>query len=248
MHIYDTLILGCGYSSAGYAIAKGNCIICEEHQLCDTHFTMPLRSFRYTHYTPTTPEGKRLLDVFSGLALFDQAGNMQNTTAFECGFCQFLMENPLEILLKCRVTEIAQTPDGLYQVTLQTNEGLSLLFAKRVLNTLGTPKEKSFTVLLTTENYPETAALLAQAFPNSTLEPAFYESRYALHIPADGCNENDIKLQVYETLCQLPLSAKVIYMAPFFAQTCAPGGLCDDHYDNPLEAFEAGFFYGEETK
>jgi len=248
MRIYDTLIIGCGYSSAGYALAGGNCIICEENQLCDSHFTMPLGSFRYHSYTPKTPEGTRLLEAFTELELFSPEKGMQNTHAFECAFCKFLMETPLEILLKCRVTEVSRTQDGLYQITVQTNEGLTHIFAKNILDTVGTPVKKTFTVLLAIENYPQTADALTRVFPGSTLEPAFYDGRYALHIPADGCDENSIKLTVYQTLQQLSLDAKVVYMAPVFAHICAPGGLCDDHYGNPIEAFEAGFFYGEGRK
>jgi len=79
MRIYDTLIIGCGYSSAGYALAGGNCILCEENQLCDSHFTMPLGSFRYHRYTPKTPDHSRLLEAFTELELFSPEKGMQNT-------------------------------------------------------------------------------------------------------------------------------------------------------------------------
>ena len=37
MKTYDTLLLGSGFFSVGYAAARGGCLIAEEEQICDTH-------------------------------------------------------------------------------------------------------------------------------------------------------------------------------------------------------------------
>lgn len=246
MQLYDTLILGAGYSSVGFAMARKNCVICEENQICDTHFYLPLKSFRYHPYTPQTAEGKRLRDIFSELSLFGT--DMQNTNGFECGFCRYLTESatPPEVLLKCRAVKTERRDDRLYDVTVQTNEGLLHLFAKHLLDTRGNTDQKFFTILFVTEDIGKTAEVLRAAFPGSDWEKAFYPGRYALHIPADGWDENGIKSEVYRRWCALMPPARILYMAPTFAQECAGGELCDDLYRNPVEAFEAGYFWAKE--
>ena len=243
-HIYDTLIIGCGYFSVGYALSKGNCIICEENQICDTRFYLPLKSFQYNPYSPKTAKGARLLDIFRQLSLFE--GEMQNTNGFECGFCKYIAETGANILLKCRVVEIA-VENGIYNVKIQTNEGLSHLYAKNIINTISECIDKEFTALFTTEDIGSVSAELKDAFPGAIVEPAFYRKRYALHIPAGEYDENTVKLAVYNAWNEKNIKAKIIYMAPAFS-TSSKNPFSDDFYDNPIKAFEAGCFHAKEEK
>ena len=106
MEIYDTLIVGCGYGSVGYALARKNTVICDEHQICDTSFYLPMRTFRYTPYAPKTKEGADLQEFFDSFSLFKES--VQNVNGFEYAFCKFISEKDLTILLKCRVTDAAR--------------------------------------------------------------------------------------------------------------------------------------------
>ena len=43
------------------------------------------------------------------------------------------------------------------------------------------------------------------------------------------------------------VNAKILYMAPVFYGAANPDKLSDENYDNPIEAFEAGYFYAKEA-
>ena len=245
MKVYDTLIIGSCYFSAGYAAANPRTVICEEHQICDTSFYLPMRSFRHTPYSPITEEGATLLHRFHALSLF--RGNEQNTNGFEFAFCQYIAEKKPELLLKCRVIHIKQQTDGIYDVTVQTNHGLEHLFAEKILDTTDRSDQKHFTVLFVCDDIQKAKDKLLAAFNGAQIEPAFYKGRYALHMAVGNTDENRIKLGVYKTWCSLDTDAKILYMAPVFYGAPSPIATCDSHYDNPIRAFEAGYFYAKET-
>lgn len=247
MKIYDTLIVGSGsgYFSIGYAAARPDTIICEEHQICDTGFYLPLKGFKYHPYTPQTHDGEVLLNIFNSMSLF--VGGMQNTNGFEFAICKYVMKKDLDILLKCRVIDTQKTENGIYDVTIQTNEGLTHLFARKILSTRDSSLSKRFTVLFIDEDIESSKEKLLGAFEKSEIEPAFYKGRYALHIPVNGLDENSIKLLVYEKWKSLDINAKILYMAPIFYPDQPSNPLCDAYYDNPIKAFEAGYLYGKEA-
>ena len=245
MEIYNTLIIGGGYAAVGYAAARPDTVICEEHQICDMHFYLPLRSFRYQHYTPKTEEGARLLDIFNSLALFRD--NEQNTNGFEFALCKYIAEKQPNIMLKCRVICIERTADHLYDVTVQTNEGLTHLFAKNIVDMTNNLGEKLYTVLFVCDEVEKVTEKLLSEFKSAQIEPAFYPGRYALHISVNDTDENRIKLEIYEKWRSLGIEAKILYMSPVFYYNANCNKLCDDNYENPIEAFEAGYFCAKEN-
>ena len=245
MKIYDALIIGSGYSSIGFATACPNTVICEEHQICDTGFYLPMRSFRYGHYSPKTEEGKHLLDIFTSLSLFRD--NEQNTNGFEFAICKYIAEKQFDILLKCRIISIEQQPSGLYDVTVHSNEGLTHLFAKRILDTTNEPREKYFSILFVCNDIEAVKEKLLAAFEGAQIETAFYPDRYALHILAGNTDENRIKTQIYEKWKTLGTDAKILFMAPVFYGESSREGLSDFNDGNPIHAFESGYFYAKET-
>ena len=245
MKIYDALIIGSGYFSIGYAASCPNTVICEEHQICDTGFYLPMRSFRYDHYSPTTEEGKRLFDIFSSLSLF--RGKEQNTNGFEFAICKYIAEKQLNVLLKCRIIRIEQQPNGIYDVTVHSNEGLTHLFAKKILDTVSEPSEKRFTVLFVCNDIEAVKEKLLTAFARAQIETAFYPGRYALHISTHDTDENRIKLEIYEKWKALDIDAKILFMAPVFYGEASKEKPSDFNYENPIQAFEGGYFYAKET-
>ena len=245
MKIYDTLILGSGYYSAGYALSRGNCAIVEEHQMCDTSFYLPLRAFAYHPYAPTTEEGRALEATFCELGLF--ASGMQNVNAFECAFCKYLLSRDLIPLLKSRAVALERLEDGTYDATISSNEGLTHLYARRVLDTVARPTGRRITVLYSTKDAEGTAELLLTAFPGASIEPAFYAERYALRIPVEGYDENTVKPWIHDTWCRVQPAARILSIAPVFLPS---EGECmgDFAYQNPIEAFEAGYLAAKEEE
>ena len=245
MNIYDTLIIGSGYYSIGYAAACPNTVICEEHQICDTGFYLPLRSFRYKHYSPRTEEGTRLLRTFESFSLFRE--NEQNTNGFEFALCKYVSEKHLNLLIKCRVIRRTQLPEQICDVTVHTNEGLTHLLAKKILDTTAQSSENRFTVLFVCDDIEKVKGKVLSAYSGATIESAFYPERYALHLSVHDNDENRIKLEIYKKWSELDVDAKILYMAPVFYKERCESKQCDAYYKNPIEAFEAGYFYAKEA-
>ena len=245
MKVYDTLIIGCGYFSVGYASFSENTVICEEHQICDTSFYLPMRCFGYKPYSPKTEDGMKLFDTFNSLSLFRESE--QNTNGFEFAFCKYITEKGINVLLKCRVIYVKEQEDGIFDVTIQTNEGLNHLFAKKIIDTTHEPEKKYFTVLFVCDDIEKVKDKLLAVFNGAQIEHAFYPGRYAIHFPAFDTDENLIKLEIYKKWQTLDVNAKILYMAPIFYGESNADKLFDGNYDNPIEAFESGYIYAKET-
>lgn len=247
MRIYDALVIGSGYASVGFARKNKNVIICEEHQICDTGFYLPARCYEYFPYCTKTQEGKKLESVFAELSLF--SGEQQNLNGFECAMCTYLVNNPVELLLKSKVIGVKRMCEGVYDVSVYTNEGITHLFTKRVINTKRRLTQKKITVLFTTGNIARAKETLCSVFEGAQIEPAFYEGRYAMHVNADGFDENSVKLWIYNKWCETEPDAKILYIAPvFYGDAVETHLLCDANYTNPIEAFEAGYLFSLEDE
>ena len=246
MQIFDTLVIGCTYTSLGYAIEQGNTKIVDAHQVCDTVFSLTLPSFTYVPYQPKTEEGMALLHHFERLSLIKNG--MQNTSAFECALCAYLMEKNFIPTLKCRVIETKMTENGITEVTVQTNAGLEVLYTKRVIEASAIKAQRWLSVLYLTEEPARAREALLEIFPGATTETAFYENRYALHLPIEDHDINAVKAFLYDTWNQNEIPAKILYIAPLFYQKESGGMLSDYGYENPIRAFESGILLSREEK
>lgn len=243
MKIYDTLIIGSGYTSAGYAAAHPSVVICEEKQAADTSFCLPLSDFRYRHYEPRSDEGRRLFEIFDSLSLFD--GAMQNTNGFEIALCSYLAERELQVVLKCRIISVQTRDDGIIDATVQTNEGMSHIYARKIIDTRPSGERRRLSVIFVTEDIESAKSELATLFDGAEIEDAFYARRYALHIEVNGMDENTVKPFIHERWQTLKTDAKILFIAPVFEIKATGGAMYDESYKNPVEAFEAGFFFEE---
>ena len=245
--IYDTLLIGCGFLSAGYATEKKNTCIVEEHQMCDSAFTLTVPSFCYSPYVPKTIEGERLFEIFRSLSLFSE--KQQNTSAFECALSKYLLAEDIRPTLKCRVIEQKKREDGLFEVSVQTNGGLDTLFARKVIDTTPHIVNKQMTVLFVSEDYEDVSGTLSTLFPDSSSECAFYDGRYAVHIPIpDEYDENTAKVYIYKKWNEAGLRAKILYIAPLFYGVVSVDALSDLRFKNPIEAFEYGIAMAKEEE
>lgn len=241
MKIYDALIIGSGYTAAGYSASHPETIICEEREALDTLFYLPLSGFRHYPYAPKSKEGKRLLEIFNSLSLFE--GDAQNTNGFEAAFCTYLTERELPVLLKCRVVSHKTLDGGIIDATVQTNEGLTHIFTRKIIDTRCKSGYKTLTVLFVADDIEGARRELMREFESATVEPAFYEGRYALHIPVSDMDENTVKPFIYKRWQTLTSGARLLFIAPAFSLWGDSDPMCDESYDNPIEAFDAGFFF-----
>lgn len=257
MRVFDTLIIGSGYSSVGYALANDNCLICEENEICDTHFYLPMMQYEYSEYLPRTEAGKELKVLYGQLGLWGEG--MQNVNGFECGLCSFLERKDIKLLLKCRVIEICNAEENLKKITLITNSGLETVYAGKIVDTRsrGGYEGKYLTILFHTTDLQDAERRMLQAFPGAIIEKAFYNGRYALHVPSDGYEDvNQLKLSIRDTWKGQILNAKIMCMSAVPGVYRKLDGVCidresvipcDDEFCNSVEAFEAGYLCGKEA-
>lgn len=240
MKIYDTLIIGCSYFSVGYAMNNPNTIICEAHQTCDNNFYLPIRGFDYKPYKPQTSEGEKLLEIFNSRNLLSEKGH--NVSAFEGAFCKYIYENNVNVLLKCRVIRTKES-NGVYDVTVQSNEGLSHIFARKILNSLSDAPKNLYTALFISTDIEKDKPILLSAFKGSVIKSAVHDRRYAIHIPVTITDENLVKVWVYENWKNANVDAKIIYMSPIIYSSNKSNKVCDDNFISPIQAFEAGYLF-----
>ena len=250
MNIYDTLIIGSGYSSVGYALTNKNCLIVEETQCCDIHFYLALKSFMHNEYSPATEPGKKLMSFFDKYNLFSDGYMLTN--AMEAAFCDFLSEQNINIYLKCRVVSKLLQNDGTYKVTLHSNEGLTTIIAKKIIDTYLISKdcENYYSILYLTENADCAKSALTEAFPDAEITRAFYKDRYAMHIPCGNINDvNEMLSTIHDKWLEAKVKAQILYTAPVFFKKCQEKHNktkvfpVDCYFDNPIAAFEAGITF-----
>ena len=243
MNIYDTLVVGSGFFSVGFCSANKNSIIVEERQICDTGFYLPMRSFRCDGLKPITDSGRRLLDTLNSLSLVQNG--QHNINGFEYALCKYIIDQGIDVMLKCRVVSVNRQSDGIFDVTVQTNEGLTHLYAKNILNTVQKSENKKYTVLFVSHAPSSDSDKLLELFPGAEIENAFYKDRYALHIPVEAAaDENLVKLWVYEQWSTQNTDAKILYMSPTFYYENVDSVFSDFHYSDPVSAFEGGYSFG----
>ena len=121
------------------------------------------------------------------------------------------------------------------------------MFAKKILDTTTDSIKQRFSILLVCNDIEKETSKLLSAFEGAQIEPAFYPDRYALHISASNTDENLIKLEIYERWKALDTDAKILFMAPIFYKEADKSKLSDFNYENPIQAFEGGFYYAKET-
>ncbi len=240
MEFFETVLLGSGYSSCGYAASGADCLIVEEQEIADTHFYLPLRSYRHTPYTPTTDEGRALAEIFGSLGLVKDG--RQNVNGFEVALCRYLAERELPLLLKARAVR-REERDGRILLTLSTNEGLLEVSCRRVIDTRSGQKRQRMTALCTVRE--EAAAVALSLLTGWEVSEAFYPGQYALFAELSG--DVNVALCKIADAVEGAEGVRLLTVAPCFAADGEGRLLSDDDYENPIAAFEAGYLLGKEA-
>ena len=233
MKTYEIIILGSGFTSFGLASREQSSLIIENSECLDTSFYLPLKSYNYRPFTPSANGAKRLGEIFSELNLFD--GKKQNVNGFDVALCNYANEINANVLLRTTVLS-AHKVNGYYEVTVQNNGGTKTYKAKKVIDTRSEKLNPKYTVLFTGSEVEKQE--VEKAF-SVKANNAFYDGWYALTFDASGYHINDVTVYVYNVWNNFSLKAKILYMPPKFSYS-STNRFCDDYYDNPIKAFEAG--------
>ena len=270
-NVYDTIILGSGYTSVGYALAQKNTLILEQGESADTTFYLALTNFNAYNPTPTTKAGKSLYQHYASLNLFK--AEQQNLNAFECAFCDFIINNGIEILFKTRVFDVREKDEkGIITLTALTVCGVKQFRTKNLIDARPTVdkqidtcanvqqlsiRKRFWSVLVMTDNPDSAKKTLTDTFNGAIFEPAFFENRYALHIPVGKGDFNQIKIDVLDKWTTAKPDCKILYFAPvtYFKNynttpndTRATAFPLDCEFTNPISAIDSGYTFATTNK
>ena len=247
MRIYDSLIIGSGYTALGYALATPGTVIVEERQICDTGFYLPLVGYSHGGIMPKTEYGRQLYEYYASLGLIDS--HMQNLNGFESAFCAFALEKKQEILLKTRVISINEREDSISDIRLITPSGIIHILAKRVIDMRSVGKPAGLTLLFSSSDAERDLPAVARANPGAEIEQAFFADRYALRLPVRS-DYLSTKAMAYKAWEKVECAARLIYTAPVFSTTPIASSEVptDNCFKNPIDALDAGVLYAGAVK
>lgn len=244
MKVYENVVIGCGYTSIGFAIANKSTLILEKRQSADTNFYLPLKTFKKLAFTPKTECAKQLDELFESKNLYKDG--MQNTNALESVFCEYILSKDVNVLFKSTVISVTQNKN-LFEVTFSSVNGLSKVLAKNVLDTTkGIAENKFLTVLFCSAQPLENSSIFENLFKDCEIEKAFFPNRYALHFNVEFNKSHiDAKEEFLNKWKTLKTDCKILYVAPKFYYTYPQKAVPpkDAYFDSPIEALEQGFLY-----
>ena len=238
MKEFETLAIGCGYASVGYALAKKNTLIVEDGESADTHFYLPLNDFRAVEYAPQTNAGQKLREIFQSFDFYNNG--MLNLNGLECAFCDFIFQNNVNVYFRTNVISSVKNNDG-YLVTLLTVSGLTEIKVKNIIDARADEQAKrEITLLYATDTPDQVSKQLQNSFENSRIEKAFFDSRYAIHIPTTK-DYSQTLIYVLDKWKMVNPTAKIIAFAPTLTlKGKGVSPLYDGRYSCPEQALDNG--------
>ncbi len=244
MKVYENVVIGCGYTSIGFAIANKSTLVLEKRQSADTNFYLPLKTFKKVDFTPKTECAKQLNELFENKNLYKDG--IQNTNALESVFCEFILSKNINVLFKSTVISVAKNKN-LFEVTYSSVNGLSKVLAKNVLDMRkGTADEKFLTVLIYSPQTLDDTTIFEKQFNNCKIEKAFMQDGYAMHFNVDlNKSHIDAKEEFLDKWKTLQTDCKILYIAPKFYYIYSQKALPpkDAYFDSPIQALEQGYLY-----
>ena len=187
--IYETVILGSGYFSLGYASSHDKTLIIEETQLLDPHFFGTLSGFSMSVGDICAKGEKALLESFVDEGVI--ADGRVAVNELEPALCRFVECQMPDILLGSFCSDIRKTDNG-YEVEICNNEGVSRVLANRVIDTrLPAGNKINLLLAVNAENLPKAEGL----------QPAFYSDQAVVSLEFDSpCDINEAKSRALNLL------------------------------------------------
>ncbi len=230
--MYDTIILGSGFFSFGYALTHPNCIIIEKSQLSDSNFYGSYNGFIQPEYDIISKECVELKEYFLKLGVLSQ--NRINVNALENAFCSFLKNKSLNFLLNTDLVSLSETEDG-FCVNIYNNAGTDTLYSRRIIDTRMKDK-KYLNVIIEADS--KTRDELSKQYPVSD---AFYPDEYVITYKSDK-DINTAKLDFYNMWkSRVPTDKnKIISFAYSMHDNGQSNGIDDLSFGSVLKAFDCG--------
>lgn len=233
--MYNTIILGSGYYSVGYALKCKNCLIIEKSQLCDINFYGTYSGFEDEGYEPKTYEGKQMKEYFNSFGILRNA--KVNVNALESVFCSFINDKPIEILLNTECISVKEE-NGVYCVKIYNNAGIDCLYAKQVIDTRAKNKN-CLNILVELDD-----KVYKKFSQKNEIKKAFYKNEYVIGYETDK-EINTAKLDFYNEWKNTASSDKSRIISFAYQMT---GECFDLNFRNIFKAFDSGIMQGAKNE
>ena len=217
---YETVILGSGYFSLGYASTHKNTLIVEATQLADPNFFGTFDGFGMKTERPGAKGAEKLYDAFFKEGIIGEESLAVNE--LEPALCRFVSEDIPNVLFGSFCTEIKKNADG-YELEICNNEGLSTIFAKMVIDARVSAGNKiNILIALTEGRLPDV---------NGAMK-AFYENQGVISLCFDGVYDiNKTKLLALEAVEEKLVEVEAKIMGSSYRMCGAP---VTDVYEDSL--------------
>ena len=196
MKSFDTVILGSGYFSIGYAFNSDSVLIIERTQLADPNFGGTLSGFTFNASAEWTNETQSLYRYYMDKKIV--SGISMNSSVSEVGLCAYIEKRNINILLGTECVGIKKLDEG-YEITLINNGGYDRLLCKKILDTRYLDGKRYLNVLC--RGFADTSALGAPENFEFAVTGAFETEEYVIEFAfADGVNVNVSKVEALRFL------------------------------------------------
>ena len=180
--IFDTVVLGSGYFSLGYAATHENTLIIEDTQLLDPNFYGTLSGFGMKSEKLCAKGAASLYNAFVNEGIVGEDRLAVNE--LEPALCRFVEGKAPNILLGTFCIGVKKTDCG-YEISFCNNEGINRVLAKRVIDTrIACGNRMNILVAVKDQKEPELSAV----------SKAFYDDQRLIELDFDGnIDINDAK-------------------------------------------------------
>jgi hypothetical protein len=234
MQKFDTVILGSGYFSVGYALKSENALIIERTNLADPCFGGTLSGFEYNNCDGWHAETKNLHNFFveKNIATEDRF----NSSVSESGLCEYLKNRNVSYLLGSECIDVKNC-DGGYVLTVINNSGHVKIYCKKLVDTHTAGVEDRLNVLCRGDS--ELFAKNRELSVTGAFEPSEFIVGFK---NSDGVDINSVKATVTRYLEKAITGSdtKIVQYAYLMRKDAVTQQTNDWYYPDAFAAFDAG--------
>lgn len=206
--MYDYVVAGSGYVSAGFVKSHSNSVFIDRGELLDKYFCGAFNQGQNWDKEPKGKETKKFHAYLKSLNIIRD--DKADIASLETAFCSFLKDSLPDCLLLTEIVDIKKEND-VFTVTVYNNNGFSAINAKHII--VNTPfKDEKFVPVRFRADENE----VKNIFPSSICENGFYLDEIYAYIPAQSDSIAEEKMRITNDWCAGNVQGKIIYFAPEF--------------------------------